>query len=123
MPDGQNLKYKPIPVLSRAEVEQVIQRDDARELSIAVLSAALYSEDPEWSQEICLRLAGHSNHNVRGNAILGFGHIARIHGRLNQARVEPAIRRALRDPDDYVRGHAEDAAGDVEIYLKWEIPR
>ena len=123
MPDGQNLKYEPVPIMSRIEVEQAIQRDDPHELSIKVLAAALYAEEPEWPQEICLRLAGHSNNSVRGNRILGFGHIARIHRTLNRARVEPAIRRALRDPDDYVRGHADDAADDVEIYLRWQIPR
>jgi hypothetical protein len=123
MPDGQNLKYKPIPVMSRIEVEEAIQRDDPGELSIAVLAAALYSEEPEWPQEICLRLAGHSHNNVRGNAILGLGHIARIHRTLNRARGEPAIRDALCDPDEYVRGHASDAADDVEIYLGWQIPR
>ena len=47
--------------MSRIEVEQAIQRDEPHELSIAVLAAALYAEEPEWPQEICLRLAGHSN--------------------------------------------------------------
>jgi hypothetical protein len=35
----------------------------------------------EWGEGVCARLANHEHFNVRGNAILGFGHLARIHAR------------------------------------------
>jgi hypothetical protein len=104
MVDEHNLKYEPIPVFTRTEVEVAIQRDDPQELLYAVLSAALHAEDQEWAQDVCLRLAFHPHSNVRGNAILGFGHIARVHRYLDRARVQPIIERALNDPDEYVRG-------------------
>jgi hypothetical protein len=123
MVDKPNLEYEPIPVLSRAEIEDAIERDDPQQLLYAVLSAALYSDDQKWGQEICLRLASHFHPHVRGNAILGFGHIARRHSSLDQTRVKQAIERALVDPDAYVRGHAEDAADDIEHFLHWQIAR
>jgi len=115
------MKYEPIPVLSRKEIEDTIRRNDPQELLYAVLSAALYSDDQEWAQDVCLCLALHPHMNVRGNAILGFGHIARVHHYLDRKRVQPIIEQALLDPDAYVRGHAEDAADDIAHFLHWQI--
>lgn len=123
MADEHNLKYEPIPVLSRAEVEDAVRRDEPQELSYAVLSAALYSNDQAWAQGVCLRLALHPHANVRGNAILGFGHIARLHQSLDRVLVQSVIEKALHDPDTYVRGHAVDAADDIEHFLHWQIRR
>ena len=97
------MKYEAIEPRSKAEVEAAISRDNPNELLYAVVSAALYSDDPDWAEDICLRLAKHEHFNVRGNAILGFGHIARIHRRLNEGRAKPLIEAALRDASDYVR--------------------
>jgi len=117
------VKYKPIKQRSKEEVEAALERNDPDELLHAVLAAALYSDDSHWSEEICLRLSGHEHFNVRGNAILGFGHIARIHGRLNENKVKPVIEAGLNDKSDYVRGQANAAADDVEFFLKWGVDR
>jgi hypothetical protein len=70
---------------------------------------------------VCLRLSGHPHFNVRGNAILGFGHLARTCGALDEGRVKPLIERALKDTDEYVRGQANAAADDLAHYLGWRI--
>jgi len=115
------MKYEVIKQLSEDEVESAILRNDPQELLYAVISAALHSDKPEWAEDVCLRLCKHEHFNVRGNAILGFGHIARIHGKLNKEQVKPLIELALSDNSDYVRGQADGAANDVEWYLKWKI--
>jgi hypothetical protein len=117
------MEYEAIESRSKDEVEAAISRNDADELLYVVLSAALYADDPAWAEGICLRLAEHENFNVRGNAILGFGHIARIHRQLDGRRVKPVLEAALRDESDYVRGHADAAADDVESFLKWKVKR
>lgn len=117
------MKYSPIRERSQAEVEAAISNNEELDLSHAVLSAALYSDDPEWSERICLQLSKHQHYVVRGNAILGFGHIARIHGRLTESKVKPLIEAALKDESDYVRGQANSAADDVEFFLKWKVAR
>ena len=88
-----------------------------------MLSAALYAEDREWAEDICLRLSNHEHFNVRGNAVLGLGHIARIHRELNELKAKPVIEAALKDENVYVRGQAVAAADDVEFFLKWKIDR
>ena len=79
--------------------------------------------DPQWAEHICLGLVGHVDETVRGNAILGLGHIARTCRRLDVARVAPKIRAALADPSEYVRGQAEAAAGDLEVFLGMDVRR
>jgi hypothetical protein len=78
-------------------------------------------DDWQWAQAVCLQLATHPEPGVRSNAILGFGHLARRHGRLDRVRVEPAIREALSDRDDSVRGHANSAAEDMATFLGWQL--
>ena len=113
------MKYHDIPPLSRAEVEEIVARDDPETLPCAVLSACLHAEDATWAEALCERLAGHRDAAVRGNAILGLGHLARIHRHLTQASARALIAAALADPSAYVRGQADAAADDVEQFLGW----
>jgi hypothetical protein len=115
------LVYAPIPELGPSEIEEAIVRDEPSELLLAVLSADLYLEDSVSAEDICIRLSKHKHFNVRGNALLGFAHIARIHGKLDENKVEPLILDGMKDSDDYVRGHATDAREDVEHYLGWKF--
>jgi hypothetical protein len=39
------------------------------------------------------------------------------------AAARSVIEDGLRDNDAYVRGHADSAADDVEMFLRWKIPR
>src|SRR5258706_13562676 len=118
----QRLRYEPVPRMTSAEINSAISRDDCERLVYAVLSAAIYDDDPQWAGNICVRLASHENANVRRNAIMAFGHIARIHRKLN-ARVKPLIERALHDEDSDVRVQADDTMDDLEHFLKWEFRR
>jgi hypothetical protein len=60
---------------------------------------------------------------VRGNAILGFAHLARRFRRLDRAVVEPLVVTALSDPDPYVSGHALEATDDLRHFLGWDLAR
>ena len=117
------MKYQEIPVMSKAEIEAAILEDNPDELLFSVLSAALYADDRKWAESICIKLSEHQHFNVRGNAILAFGYIARKHGALEKKMVEPLIEKALQDPNKWVRGQTENAADDVEMYLGWKIKR
>jgi hypothetical protein len=75
-----------------------------------------------WVESICFTLADHPDFNVRGNAILGLGHIARTCRELNLDRAVPVISRALGDPNPFVRSHADNAACDLQVYLGASVP-
>ena len=108
-----------IPECAGWEVEAALERNDPEELSIVVLSVALHADDAQSAQDLCIRLASHADANVRGNAIEGLAHVARLHGVLEEARARPVVEAALKDPEDWVRGAAEHARDDLEVFLKW----
>ncbi|MFD2746022.1 hypothetical protein ACFSTH_06775 [Paenibacillus yanchengensis] len=60
----------------------------------------------------------HKNENIRGIAVLCFGHIARIHGVVNKELVIPLINDALQDESEFVRGHAYSALEDITMFCK-----
>jgi hypothetical protein len=115
------MKYESIEFHGEPAAEAAILRDDPAELLYVPVAASLYSENMEWAQGVCLRLAAHPHFNVRGNAILGIAHLARRFGQLDRARVEPILRSAQLDPDPYVTGHAYDAIDDVRHFLGWDL--
>ena len=114
------MKYEPIREYSKAEITKALTDNKADELLYIVLSVALYSDDFEYAENFCIQLSNHENFNVRGNAIQVFGHIARIHGKLNENKIKPIIENALKDKNKIVRGNAVDAKDDTEVFLKWK---
>ena len=104
------------------DVEAVIARDLPEELRHVPVAVSMDPPDCSWSESICLRLAEHQNFNVRGNAVLALGHLARACGSLTLDRVLPIVSAALGDQDEYVRGQAYNAASDIYVYLGVIVP-
>ena len=115
-------KYKQPAVWTHQAVEQALQADDSAALLQAVIGVAMYDADWQYAQSLCIRLSAHPHFNVRGNAVLGFGHIARVHGHLDRVLVQPIIVAALQERDDYVRGQSFAAADDTAHFLGWRYP-
>ena len=113
-------RYIKIKEYSEAEIKKALIDNNADEMSSVVLSVALYSDDFEYAENFCVQFSNHEHFNVRGNAIQGFGHIARIGRKLNEEIVKPIIKRALKDKNEFVRGNAIDAKDDTKSYLKWK---
>ncbi len=111
------MRFEPIDAQSRATAESARERNDPDELLQVVLAVALHEEDLPWAEQFCASLATHAHFNVRGNAILGLGHLARRFERLDVSVAVPLVARGLADPDSYVRGQAHAAAEDLELYL------
>ena len=51
------MKYEAIEPRTKEEIESAISRNDPNELLYAVLSVVLYSDDSDWAEGVCLRLA------------------------------------------------------------------
>ncbi len=107
----------------RKRLEAALERDAPIELQQLILDVALECEEQEWVELCCVRLAKHRNANVRGNALLGFGHLARRFGRLDRHRVKRLIEIGLHAHNEYVRERAESAADDLETFLFWSFDR
>lgn len=109
---------------NEADVEAVIARGNPDELIYVPIVVGMNSDqcDLEWAENVCISLASHPHFNVRGNAVLAFGHIARTSGELSLEKITPIISQALNDSHEYVRGHANSAACDLQIYLNVLVP-
>jgi hypothetical protein len=109
--------------LLRARFDDALERDDPIELQDLVLEVALESHERVWAECGCAQLARHRNANVRGNALLGFAHLARRFGCLDRNRVKRLIEIGLHARHEYVREQAESAAEDLETLLEWRFER
>jgi hypothetical protein len=107
------------------EDDAALARNDPEELlQLAVAIALDPPEDthPGHAERILRTLATHVHPNVRGNAILGFGHLARTAGIIWKPKdVRAFVEAGLADPDAYVRGQAEAASDDLRHFLKWNL--
>ena len=111
------MEYEEPKKYSKREVEEAIQKNNPDKPLRIAISVAMLSNDGKWAEEICLKLAVHDHYNVRGNAILGFGHIARINGELNYKKHLSFVTKALTDDNSYVKGQAHDVADDIKHFL------
>ncbi len=122
---GLNTSYiRAMPIDS---ITDALTRNDADELlhiPIALSMEPPEEEHPGYAEKVCRELAAHPNANVRGNAILGFGHLARTAGIIWKPKeVRALVEAGLADPDEYVRGQAEAAADDLRHFLKWKLKK
>lgn len=107
----------------RESVEDALLRDDPIELMDVISDVALEAEPWDWAQACCVQLARHRNAVVRGNAVYGFGQLARRFGRLDPHLVKRLVDRALHDRSEYVRERALSAADDLATFMAWEFER
>jgi hypothetical protein len=99
---------------------EAIAANDIDKLGSMIIAAALCEEDFDFVQRICVQLSSHSDEIVRGNAVLGFGHLARLFEALSDEAID-IVRARLRDPSSYVRGQAHAAADDLSHFLGAEV--
>lgn len=91
----------------REQVEAVLAGEDVDDLLGVVIDLSLAAEDRVWAQECLLELAIHEHTDVRGNALMGFAHLAARFGAIDRDQVEPALHAALADDKAHVREQAE----------------
>ena len=113
--------YSPIPVMSKDEIESVITEGNPDDVGIAVLSAALYSNDGPWAEAICHALADHASPQVRGNVFTALGHIARLNEKMDWTKAIKILKAGITDKDDFARGNAVDGLDDVKHYRKFSV--
>ncbi len=105
----------------RESVEEALLRDDPIELMDLITEVALSAPEAEWAQACCVQLARHRNAEVRGNAVMGFGHIARRFGQLDPHRVKRLVELARHDRHEYVRAQGHAAVEDLRTFMSWNF--
>jgi hypothetical protein len=94
-----------------------IDSGDTKRIVNGLLSLAFYDDDWEYVEGLCIQLSNHIDDNVSGIAILCFGHLARLHRKLHLTNVMPIIDKALLSNHSFIRGNAENAKDDIEVFI------
>lgn len=100
------------------EILNLINSEESDTKVKGLISLAYSADDRDFAQELMVRYSQHSNENIRGIAILCFGHIARIHRKINKKLVMPIILDGLNDKSQFVRGHSQSALDDINMFCK-----
>jgi hypothetical protein len=95
-------------------IDRMLASGDDTRLHEVPIAISLNPPDCEWAVAICTELADHSDPTVRGNAVLGFGHLARTCPDVPLSDIVAArLGAALDDAESYVAGQAMSAHEDI----------
>jgi hypothetical protein len=111
---SEELIYEEVPTMSAREIEVALRGNDVDRACDAVLSAALYFGDWRDAQRVCLKSLGHSSDVVKRSAIIGLGHIVRIHGSIDIDVVNSEIQKF--SENDFLSGYIENLQSDINIF-------
>ena len=113
-------RYEQIEPIGKVQARKLLAADDREAICRTLVSVAMFESDRRWAQDQCLKFAKHSDSFVRGVAATCLGHLARIHGVIDEDEVVPVVRELLRDRDPKTRGKAHDALDDFSTFLGWD---
>ena len=106
-------------MLNKAEIEEKIFSIDAEVCTHAILEMVFNAdrEEVDWVSAHLVKLSENTNPTVSGLALTCFGHLARLNGYMGDHRRVVALLEAFRNsPVSELRGRAEDALEDIEIF-------
>lgn len=95
-------------------IDQILDSGDIAHLHEVPIAVSLNPPDCGWALKVCTELAQHRDPTIRGNAVLGFGYLARTcpDVALDDV-VATRLDAALDDTDSYVAGQALSAHEDI----------
>lgn len=111
----QYLEIIPIP---RSDAEVILKQGSLDAISLTLVRLAYHEPDWKWVQDVCIALSSHQHKWIRQTCAICFGHLARIHGKIEKEKVLPIMNRLLQDSEAEVKGEAEISMDDFRIYIK-----
>ena len=101
----------------REQIEAALEHEEPEELLGVIIDIALAADDAAWAEDCLYRLVVHPDTDVRGNALMGFAHLAARFGGVDRERLTPVLLAGLRDEKPYVREQAEACLEE----LGWQV--
>ncbi|SRR6266436_140545 len=113
------MKYEAIEPIDRNQAKKLLASNHRDAICRTLVSVAMFESDRRWAQGQCLKFARDDDPFVRGVAATCLGHLARIHGTIDEDEVVPVVVELLRDKDPATRAKAQDALSDFSTFLGW----
>lgn len=111
-----SLGYENPPAnVSIEQVRAMIEGADSSAAAPSIIGLALYHCDGGATEALLSELSTHPDEVLRGNAVLGLGHLARRGHQLSPESLA-AVAQALASESEYVRGQATAASEDIEFF-------
>ncbi|RAZ88458.1 hypothetical protein DPM33_23295 [Mesorhizobium hawassense] len=108
------LVYEGVKELDRSRTYKSLLSGETGEQIRAILTIS-WHDDWRFAQDVCFKYARHTDYSVRNIAIVGIGHIARIHGAIEIGSVL-ALLADLRHLGHH-HGSVEDMLSDIMVYV------
>lgn len=103
--------------ITLAELESLLKSDDEQVIIETLMFIVFNIDNPQWIQEKCIALVySDKSLNVKELAITCIGHVARIHGAIDEKIVIPLLIELTKDQD--LSGRARDALDDIEQFVE-----
>jgi hypothetical protein len=110
------VRYEEPRPVSRAELSQALAGKDWERATAAMVSLAFHDGDSRWLTETFLGLLASEADDVRAIAATCLGHVARIHRKIDKARVIPALNNVANEP--VVGPYAQNALDDIDVFIE-----
>jgi hypothetical protein len=113
------MTYETLDPIDRCEAERLLGSRRPEDVVTALLRLALHDPDWRWVQDQAMRLAVHPSLEVRRAVGVSLGHLARLHGTIDGARVVPLLRELGQDAA--LTGVVSDALDDIATFTTERI--
>ncbi len=113
------MKYETLEPIDRHEAEHLLGAEDAEAVATALIRSALHDPDWRWVQDRAVPLARHPSADVRRAVAISFGHLARLHGKIDGQVALPALRDIARD--EALAGVVSDALDDIASFTNQRV--
>ncbi len=103
--------------LSQSDARARLSAKDPHLVCEALVAVGLFENDYAFASDVILERGNDRDSQIRGAALIALAHLARRHRRIPPTAFE-LVRKALRDPDEYIRGQAQAASDDIEQFVR-----
>ena len=101
--------------ITHQEADKAFASNDPEKIKDALIRTVFFDENPQRIQTKCLIYLDNENSDLQREAIIGLGHLARIHGKLDKTIVVPKLK-ALEKNSELIEV-IEEALDDIEAFL------
>jgi hypothetical protein len=108
------MQFDNVKVIDRQSAEVAFASGNEGEVCCALVSLAFHESDWLWVQNQCLYFLENDNKNIAGVAATCLGHLARIHRKIEKAKVMAALKLHLSNAE--IAGVIEDALDDILMF-------
>lgn len=99
-------------------IEKNLHSSDIEKVTDAMLYLINSCNDLDWAEHVMIEMFGNENKNVKGLALACLGHLARIHGVINNKKIIPFLEKIVDENIEELSGRAEDALDDIHMFAK-----